>query len=312
MKTNRRQIRVSRSLALATIFTEILSGPVLAQITDADPRELIKDLTHQTSARSSPSFIGCGEVTRDRLVARSLAQVGQAAIQPIEDAMDSLEQDGQRSRFARGAGWVLGAYAKIAGPLSDPRLQRMALEPKLAFMVLDIDISIAVEQSITSHVSSSQMLTNIFDCIRWPEPRHALDQLILAWERGDRRWMEATLGPNAKGALRALLKGRTWAGMREGIWRNHSSTVGVGYRFNNVGRWAEPWETFAAEKEYGPINLDSHRPRIETQFKTSRGTDCGQVWVQFVELGQGHEPAYLVDNADLKELLRTIAVCSVE
>jgi len=287
------------------------------QSAENDPRELIRDLTHQTIERRSPSFVGCGEVTRDRLVARALAQMGQMAVPPLEEALDSIEQSGAKSRFARGAGWLLDSYAKIEGSAADLRLRRMANDPKLAFLSLDLDIAIALAQSTTSRVSASQMLANVADCTRSREPRHALDQLILAWERGDRRWFESSLGPRARGGLKTLLRRGTWDKMRAEFWRGHSGgDAAVGYLFNNAGLWAEPWETLEGDKQYGPVSFDLGSPKIETLFKASGGSDCGKHDVEFVEVLPGKKwmppLAYLVNNADLSDLLRTITACATE
>jgi hypothetical protein len=278
------------------------------------PTELIKELTHQTPERANPGYVGCGEDTSDRLVARRLAQMRQAAVPALEEALASIERGGQRSPFARGAFWVLASYAKIEGPAGDSRLRRMAADPKLAFLSLGLDSAIALEQSITSHVSESQTLANVLDCIRPQEPRDAVNQLILAWERGDRRWFEASLGPQAKDSLKALLKGKTWGKMRAELWSNRpSGSVALGYRFNGAGRWGEPRETLDIDREYPLGNIGPQNPRIETLFKTSSGGDCGKVWVEFVlpPTGEwGPELAYLVDNSDLSGLLRTITSCA--
>jgi len=279
------------------------------------PTELIKELTHQTPERASPGYVGCGEDTSDRLVARRLAQMGQAAVPALEEALASIERGGQTSHFARGAYWVLASYAKIEGPASDPRLRRMAADPKFAFLSLGLDSAIALEQSITSHVSESQTLANVLDCIRPQEPRDALNQLILAWERGDRLWFEASLGPQAKDSLKALLKGKTWVKMRASFWKNRpSSSVALGYRFNDAGRWGEPRETLDIDREYPLGNIGPQSPRIETLLKTSSGGDCGKVWVEIVLAPTGKRGpalAYLVDNSDLPGLLRAITSCAM-
>lgn len=278
-----------------------------------DPAFLVRDLTHQTPERSGPGYAGCGETSRDRLVARSLAQLGQTAVPAIEQALESIEHDGEKSRFSRGAFWVLASYAKIEGAAGEARLRRMAFERKLAFLTDDIDPAIALAQSITSHVSESQTLGNFVDCTRSREPRHALDQFVLAWERGDRRWFEASLGPHAKAAFKELLKGRSWAKMRIRFWKNRPVRgVALGYQFNNAGVWGEPWETLEADRQYAPVSFDPRSPRIETSFKTDSGRDCGTAWVELVPRALADsvgEAAYLVDNADLSDLLRTITSC---
>jgi hypothetical protein len=286
-----------------------------AQATSAEAAGLIRDLTHQTAEMASPAFFGCGEIVQDRLVARSLAQIGRSAVRPLEEALDSIKEGGDRSRFPRGAGWLLLVYAKIGGQAAESRLETMALDPKLDFLGLDIDNAIALAQSNTSHVSGSRVLTTVVDCTRSLEPRHALDQMILAWERGNRSWFEASLGPRGKDALRKLLRGRTWGTLRATLWKGPvPRAVAVGYRFTDAGRWAEPWETLETDSEYGPVALDPRAPRIATVFRTSDGKDCGTLGIEFAEVASAKFAPplpYLVNNSDLEALLRQITVCAL-
>jgi hypothetical protein len=304
---------MSGHLALISLLIATVSAELQGQGAE-DPIRLIKELTHQTAERANPGWVGCGEATSDRFVARRLVQMGKAAVPALEEAMASIERDGDRSRFARGAFWVLAAYAKIEGSASESRLRGMAADRRLDFLSLGFDVAIALAQSVTSHVSDSETPGNVLDCLRAREPRDTMDQFILAWERGDRRSFEGSLGPQAKDSLRALLKRKTWGRMRAGFWRDRpSGNISVGYEFEGVGRWGEPRETLDEDREYPVGDVDPKSPRIETLFKTSSGGDCAKVWVQFAIGSTGKtEPrrTYLVDSPDLPGLLRAITSCA--
>jgi hypothetical protein len=180
----------------------------------------------------------------------------------------------------------------------------------------NLDDAIALSLGLTSYVSDSRSGIRRFRCVRSPEPRDALDQLILAWEKNDRSMLEASLGPRARGALTALLKGSTWEAMQSELWQGKSGDgLAVGYRFGISGGWAEPDETLEQEREPGDAAVLSQQDdfRLDTFFKDRSGKDCSKHSVSFVTSTVGAEkesPAYLVDNSDLGDLLGTIASCA--
>src|SRR5206468_571240 len=100
--------------------------------------------------------------------------------------------------------WLLLAYARIRGPAAYPRLRAMADNPRLRYLSGDVDQSLAIALDLTSYISASR-IANEFVCCRSEEPRHALDQLILAWLQGNRQRMEEALGPHARLSLDSLV-----------------------------------------------------------------------------------------------------------
>jgi hypothetical protein len=132
--------------------------------------------------------------------------------------------------------------------------------PKLASWTMALDSSMAVSFGLTSYVSGIGMPVRIVTCSRPSEPRRALNQLILGWERNDRPWFEASLGPHARASFQLLLQGKTWARMREELWRGKSDdNVAVGYRFKDAGRWSDPEEPLDEKRlqEDFPTNYES-------------------------------------------------------
>ncbi len=282
------------------------------------PEELIRYLTHQTEERRKPSVTGCGQDTEDRLVTQSLTEMGERAVGPLEEALDSIEKYGGKSPFGgQGSIWVLVAYAKVKGPAADARLRSMSRRRKLRALSFGLDSAIALEQSITSHVTSSQYLGESSDCFRPFEPRWALDRLVLAWMRGDRRWFEATLGPQAKRSLNALLREYTWEELCAAYWKRapgrHSA---IGYKFTNATRWGEPWVTLEAERPHEAREVNAGDPGLETLFKTSSGRDCGTIRIKFAAAKATNEglslPGLLVDSPELSNLLRVVSACAGE
>jgi hypothetical protein len=173
---------------------------------------------------------------------------------------------------------------------------------------------------------------------RVPQPRDALDKLILAWERNDRHRLEEGLGPTGKAALSALLAEKTWAEFRAQFWPGRSdvaiaaldsttrpneialpadpwpgdrnTAVAIGYRFEAPHPWSEPE---LAIEGFGTFSTQD--PELETRFANRSGADCGTFRVRFVgsqsRLLRGGS-TYLVDNPDLGPLLRLIGACATD
>jgi len=300
-------------LALVGLLPTIAMG----QTHEVSSEDLIGFLTYQ-SGRPGRALVlagisGCGHFQENRAAAKSLVRLGDSAIPQVERALDSLENTGEGSEYVLGAEWLLDAYAEIGGPAAFVRLRKMASNPNLAFIRLRLDGAIALSLSLTSYVSGSQVPSRIFRCSRRGEPRDALDQLILAWERDDCRWLQGSLGPRASAALDSLLRGRTWADLRADLWHGApGGDVAVGYRFDASDWWSRPEDTLGKEREYVAL-AHPESPDFETRFRDASGGDCGKHRVKFLKTPMGAGPGdlmYVVDNSDLEELLRLISSCA--
>jgi hypothetical protein len=153
----------------------------------------------------------------------------------------------------------------------------------------------------------------------WGEPRHALNQLILAWERNSRAWLEGALGPDGEAALGRVLSKQSWTETRNQLWAGQlNSPVSVGYTFEIPNRWSEPPETLSEGTPDTSFEFPES-PEIPVVFKDSTGRDCGRHLIKFVSafrLGNGEdrrrELPYFVNNSDVIELLRLIGSCAKE
>jgi hypothetical protein len=317
MKVDRRKPLGFRSALLVVFVALLLARGGTGQTKQRSPGDLIRYLIYQSERPDrEASLLGlfsCGHVEEDRAVAASLVKMGISAIPAIEEAIKSIDERGEQSEFAMNAVWLLDAYARIKGPAAQPRLRSLIGNPKLVFLQAGLGDSVALSLGLTSYVSEFKVPTNIVDCSRPLEPRHALNQLILAWERNDRPWLEASLGPAARTAMESLLKGRSWASMRAQFWDTKTAGGGaVGYRFAIPGRWSEPEETLEEEAENGDLTPSPLNPEIETLFSNASGGDCGRLRIRFLQTQAGGKRGplpYLVDNPDLGLLLRLIASC---
>ena len=299
---------------LLTINLLWLPSDAASQVKEEASAPLIRLLTNQSDRPDKESLeiglFSCSQVTANLEAAQRLAALGELAVPSIEKELDVIEQDATEGRY--GSRWLELAYARIRGRAAYPRLRRLRQGLDRA----NLDEAIALSLGLTSYVSGSRSGIRRFSCVRGPEPRDALDQLILAWSNNDRSMLEAILGPRGKEALAMLLKARTWEAMRDVLWRGRSSdTVVVGYRFGISGLWAEPVETLEPERDLGDAALLSQQQSFDlnTIFKDRSGEECERHHVRFVKgsVGGGNQaPAYLVDSPELGELLRTIASCA--
>jgi len=308
--------RASLHSASALLLTAAIG---LSQAPERSPSDLIRYLTWQSDRPGredlAASSNACGTLEREgqenQPAIRALVEFGTSAIPDLEAAFDVIEARGLESGFA-GHTWPLfRAYAEIKGPAAYPRLRKMIVSSQfdspLDTVRAGLDSAIASSFGLTSYVSAVRTPVKTFDC-DGDRPQDVLDQLILAWERDDRAWLEQRLGPDAATALGSLLYGRTWADMRGQLWGARSDPdTAVGYRFQDADvRSALQPADRASVQERVPLGAAPSRPLhvdLDTLFMSASGSDCGAYRVRF------YGPAYLVDNPDLAGLLRVIASC---
>lgn len=161
-------------------------------------------------------------------------------------------------------------------------------------------------------------------CDRGNEPRDSLDRLILAWLAGNRTSVEASLGGTARSALEEALAGQNWDSLRPRLRTGVSGrSIGMGYRFSISSRWSEPEETLEEQRVETTFADGRDRFEIETLLYDSAGSECGRSRLVFLKVPEAGwykngdpslpvpgPPEYLIDNSDIKDLLRLVSVCS--
>jgi hypothetical protein len=305
-------------LVFIVLISLLVIGRGYCQPSGASPSDLIKFLTYQSQERANqPHVFGCGIWNVDRSAARSLGTLGDGSLPALQGALDSIEERGQRSEFAFNAGWLVLAYARIRDHSALPRLLRMLDNPNDAFLALDIDDSIALALNITSYVSETRQPVPRVHCGRPQEPRDALDNFILGWERNDRTFFESALGPNGREGLRRVLAGRTWAAMRGSLYLGKSlERASVGYKFQPSGAWSQPEETLLEETERGPQSSASVEHTLDTTFVGRSGIICGHRNTTIIEqvIGNHEIPShkFFVDDSHIDELLKLISTCAAQ
>jgi hypothetical protein len=275
---------------------------------------LVKFLTYKTDERRwRPGIFTCGGENADRRAATSLAQRGESALAVIEPVLRSLVEQGERSEYALSARWILMAYARIKAEDAVPRLRQIYNVPRIP-MGISLDTAFAIALGLTSYVSD--LREDIGGACRADEPREALDRLLIALKEGQRSQIESVLGANARAKFKDFIKGRDWREVRREIWpRQAGAVVGVGYRFQLAGRWADPDESLTEVKGWlmgDAVQLSRELDiTIDTLFRDGSGKPCGSRTVRFVKASTENPfDKYHVNNEDLGDLILTIAACA--
>jgi hypothetical protein len=305
---------------LCALVNFAVTGRTVGQVQSGSPSELIRYLTYQSDRPGKLSKMaggfGCGQTADDRddrAAARSLVKLGSAATPEVLKAIDSIEEAGRQSAYAANAQLLLIAYASLDGRNASPRLRRMVSSGKLGFLQVGLDAALALSLGLTSYVDVPHSPARILRC-RAGEPRDALNQLIVAWERNDRVSFRASLGPDAGAALATLLRGSTWEGVRSELSRGRpDGGAALGYRFEAPGAWSKP-EVTLEEPANGGSSQGVQTPDLSTVFTNDLGAQCGTYRVRFLPTSGGRlQPvAFVVDNSDLRGLLAVISSCAAQ
>lgn len=294
----------------------LTAGDGKSQAISQSASDLVRFLTYQSDRPGKFELMagleGCGHFDEDRTAARALVSLGRSASPELERALTSLDENGEESAFSVNGAWLLEAYASIEGPHALPRLLQMVANPRLRFLEMGLDNSVAVSLSLTSYVSGTRGTERIFRCQGSVGPRDALDQLVLGWLKNDRAWFERSLGPDGTRALNHLLAGKDWTDLHGTLWPPRAEfPVALGYRFQRDNVWLKSGDI---SEDHGVPNGflgDITAPELNVDFTDRVGKDCGKHSVRFVADGPagGGATKYLVDDSDLAGLLRVITSC---
>jgi len=126
--------------------------------------------------------------------------------------------------------------------------------------------------------------------------------------------------------LTMLLEGTTWDGIRSEYWHGMpAGPIAMGYRLDIAGGWSEPDETLE-DSGVDTHSQEPENPEIPVVFKDSSGRDCGRHVLRFLSRDDDSLnrvfpglasstptplPHYLINNADLGDVLRIISLCAV-
>jgi hypothetical protein len=296
-----------------------LSMPASSQEPAAATQDRAADLVSQLGrGNADDAFTACGVTAKGdtiRRAVRTLAAMGTPAAHAVNAALDDFEVKGYSSEYGPNLVWLLVADAEIEGARALPRLSRFRKDPGINDLERGLDGAAAIALQLTSYISPSDHLAEPIPCYG-SSPRDALDQLVLAWLRGDREWLSASLGPRGVGALDGLLKGRNWQQLRDEVWAGPPpNPTPVGYRFLILNTWSAPGvllNTYQDLERYQELSPQS--PELETGFSDSAGVACGDMRIRFLRVPRDGKRlgnlGYVVDTANLADVLSAFSRCA--
>ncbi len=288
-----------RKLVWCWLFTVAVQADDLK---GRDAAYLVRFLSHEVPGPQQLGLFSCGSVAADEAAVQALVGFGTAALPVIEARL--------QSKTANHAGWhwLVQALAAIRGPEAVPQLRAMAERGR------NVDAALATARGWTSVISDSREILRlrVIRC-RGPEPRDALDRLVLGWLRGDQAWLEGALGPRAKQALAAAVGERSWKAFQQELGWREPQGGGVGYRFDVDGRWGEAEHKFRPRDKQGKASPEGQGGvvTLPVVWKTAAGEDCGQTRVGFVPPASQAFGEYSVETDEIGALLKLVAGCAV-
>jgi len=283
-------------------------------------RLLLGESENGPSARAAavgPDCSGSAARQQRRELALALVRMGDSAVPSMRSALTAFERDAAPGKMYRSE-FLLYAFAKNQGEAAAPRLRSMIRQSKYHPIQYILDNAMALSLGITSYVDDTRRPSGMFLC-RAQEPRDALDDLVIAWQAGDRALLDKSLGPAAKSTLEALPGGGGWAEFRRSLWPGKAAGGSVGYRFDVPGPLAEPAESLDAEIERQRIvpgrSSNGAVIDIKTYFSNGSGAACGSLKVTFLGINDPSFPGrarYVIDNSNLGDLLRLVGSCATK
>ena len=283
----------------------------------------IEMLLDRLSQRSNPSGrVSCGIEKRNRLSASLMADRGEDSLPFLETALLDLESAGTRSQYFMNASWVFMTLAKIQGPSSLVRLRRLMNTTQ--YHQGSLDAAAALALGITSYISVSSRPIPGGTCTKFGEPRFTLSRIALGCQRFDRAIIESALGDKGKTALKSLLRGKS---LEDVIGKKIKldAQAAIGIKLIAPDEWSEPIEPLKSPKvleqpfetsletQLPSVFSDGSRVFLRTLLSDRWGRPCTTISVELSEnpLYSVQSPLkYLVDNANLEEIVVHLVSCS--
>jgi hypothetical protein len=263
------------------------------------PSQLVKFVTYQNRSDVFDPTLNCVATSptgkRDQDAIKRLVSLGEPSVPALEAEFAAVAKKGENRQFTPNIQELFYAYARIRGSRGYPRLRDMELSPKFSFAPVPLDGAIAVALGLTSYLSAAHPSLRVLSHCNGPQPRETLDQMIVAWQAGDRMWFETSLGETAARAI-AVKDDAEFQAFRKTLWRD-APNAAVGYKF--------PAPAFLP-KEQEEVDRD-------TNFYDRNGKNCGHMTIQFIHGTGATPPGYLlyaVDNPNIAEVLQLISTCA--
>lgn len=286
--------------------------PSSSDLNRLSPSQLVKFVTYQNRSDAYDGTLTCiadsPAKKKDQEAIERLVSFGERSAPALEQEFDAISKKGGDGQHTPNLQQLFYVYARIRGARAFPLLRDMELRPNLGSETVSIDGAIAVALGLTSYLSIAHpSLRVLVDC-QGQQPRDALDQMIVSWERGDPLWFETSLGENAARAV-AVKDDEEWRAFRRAFWRD-SPNAAIGYKFQVPGSLSDSSMLIPFQAR---VPNDERKLDLDTAFYDRNGRNCGHMMIKLIQEATPKPPGYLryvVDNPNVAEVLQLISACA--
>lgn len=285
--------------------------PPTVDLNGLSPSQLVKFVTYQNRSEVFDPTLNCvatGSAKRDREAIERLVSLGERSVPALEEEFGAIAKKGENGQYTPNLQLLFYAYATIRGARAFPLLRDMELRPHFSSETVPIDGAIAAALGLTSYLSVVHPLGRLLVACQGQQPRNALDQMAVAWERGDRLWFETSLSGAAARAV-AVKDDDEWQAFRRTLWRDAPNGA-IGYKFQVPGSSSEPSTLIPSQAR---VPNDEEGVDLDTAFYDRNGRSCGHTMIRFIRVATPKPPGYLgyvVDNPNIADVLRLISACA--
>jgi hypothetical protein len=275
------------------------------------PSQLVKFVTYENRSEVFDPTLNCvatGPAKRDQEAIARLVSLGERSVPALEEEFSAISKKGDNAKYSKNTQRLLYAYARIRGARAFPLLRDMELSQHFSFATVSLDGAIAVALGLTSYLSIARPPLRALVSCQVQQPRDALDQMTVSWERGDRLWFETSLGETAAHAVTAK-DDNEWQAFRRVFWRD-APNAAIGYKFNAPGSLSEPSMLIPIQARG---TNEEEKLDLDTAFFDRNGRTCGHITIKFVQEANPKPPGYLryvVDNPNVADVLQLISACA--
>jgi hypothetical protein len=276
------------------------------------PSQLVKFVTYQNRSDAYDGTLTCVADSpakkKDQDAIERLVSLGERSVPALEQEFGAISKKGENGQYTPNLQRLFYVYARVRGARAFPLLRDMELRPHFSSETVPIDGAIAVALGLTSYLSIAHPSERLLAACQGQQPRDALDQMIVSWERGDPLWFETSLGETAARAV-AVKDDDEWQAFRRTFWRD-APNAAIGYKFQIPGSLSEPSMPIPFQAR---VPNEEEKLDLDTAFYDRNGRNCGHMMIKFIQGATPKPPGYLryvVDNPNIADVLQLISACA--
>ncbi|HUA87259.1 MAG TPA: hypothetical protein VMB85_25555 [Bryobacteraceae bacterium] len=306
-------LHVAVLYAVGALTSSLLGQkPSRLDLSRLSPSQLVKFVTYQNRSDAYDGTLTCDADSpakkKDQDAIERLVSLGERSVPALEQEFGAISKKGENGQYTPNLQRLFYVYARIRGARAFPRLRDMELSQQFSFATVSLDGAIAVALGLTSYLSIAHPSQRLLVACQGQQPRDALNQMIVAWERGDPLWFETSLGETAARAV-AVKDDDEWQAFRGTFWRD-APNAAIGYKFQVPARLSEPSMRIPSQAR---VPNEEEKLDLDTAFYGRNGRNCGHMMIKLIRGATAKPPGYLryvVDNPNIADVLQLISACA--